>query len=207
MSNLNNRNQNTAQAIASVNDQLEQMHQLMLNLQSEVRQLSQQHKAQETLTKEWSKTTKTIEKQLKDACSVYTSPEAIDDMIEDIKIVAETIKENFDDHAQSDRFLNQETADLEDEDINPIVSLKALAMPDLEDDVTILNPPSIEVMLESLEDETLVNLKSMLNISNKITKLSSLSIAMSKHNLTAFKLAKLITNLQGQQKLLMSLNS
>jgi hypothetical protein len=207
MTQLNQRNQSTASAISAVNEQLAQMQQMMLNLQSEVRQLSQQHKAQESLTKEWNSTQKTIEKQFKDACSVYGSPDAIDDMISDIVEVAEKVKENFDEYSVSDRFLNQETAEIEDESITdnviPMIAESAI-LPSKDDNTTILTSKQIEQILSPLSEETLKQLKGMFNISNKITRLNSTAIAMAKHGLTHSKLSRLINNIEGQQLLLSS---
>ncbi len=205
MTNLKQRNESTALAIANVTEQLAQMQQMMLNLQSEVRQLSQQHKAQESLTKEWNGTQTTIEKHFKDACSVYASPEAIDDMVNDIQAIAESVKENFEDYALSDRFLNQETADIEDDNISlNVIPMIAESMPSKDDNLTILNPKQIEQILIPLSEETLKQLKGMFNISNKITRLSSMSLAMAKNKLTYSKLSRLINNIEGQQLLLSS---
>lgn len=207
MTTLNQRNQSTASAISSVNEQLAQMQQMMLNLQSEVRSLSQQHKAQETLTKEWSGTQKTIEKQLKDACSVYNSPDAIDDMVSDIVAIAESVKENFDSHSESDRFLNQETAEYEDETVNdnviPMIA-ESVSLPEKDDNITILTSKQIEIILEPLTEETLKQLKGMFNISNKITRINSMAMAIAKNGLTHSKLSRLINNIEGQQLLLSS---
>lgn len=201
---LNNRNNDTAQAIATVNEQLVQMQQMILNLQSEVRTLNQQHKAQETLTKEWNNTVKTVTKQFKDACSVYGTPEAIEDMLNDVKVIAEEVKNNFESHAQSDRFLNQETAEIEDEIVDNVIPLISATeeLPSPDDNETILTPKQVEKIIEPLTEDTLKQLKSMFNISGKVTRLNSIAYPIAKHNLTHSKLSRLITNIESQQLLL-----
>lgn len=204
---LQSRNNNTASQIEGMTAQLTQMQEMIAQMQSEMRALSQQHKAQETLTKEWRNTQKTIIKQFKDACSVYGSPEAIDDMIADIANAGEEIKANFDDHAQSDRFLNQETAELEDQhlnepDTNVIALPVAISIPDENDDTIILDSKQIEQILNPLSDETIKQLKMMFNISMKLSKISSISPQLAKSKLTHYRLSRLIANIEGQQSLL-----
>jgi hypothetical protein len=207
---LQSRNNNTASQIEAVNTQLIQMQQMIAQMQSEMRVLSQQHKAQETLAKEWDTTQKTIVKQFKDACSVYGSPEAIDDMIADITTAGEEVKANFDDHAQSDRFLNQETAQVEDEHLEVASNVIALpvaieTLPDEADDTTILSSKQVEQIFETLSDETVKQLQVMFNVSMKLSKRTSIAQAIAKANITFYKLSRLIVNIEGQQSLLAGL--
>lgn len=112
---LQNRNQNTQAQIQGVNDAIAQLQEQLKNLSSEVRVLNQQHKAQENLSKEWNKQLESVKRLLKDSCSVYGDKEALQDMLEDVQELVLSVEDNFDEYAQSDRYLNQETADIEDE--------------------------------------------------------------------------------------------
>lgn len=206
MTQLQSRNNNTASQIESISEQLAQMQQMIAQMQSEMRVLNQQHKAQETLSKEWNNTQKLVTKQFKDACSVYGTPEAIDDMIADLQAVAEEVKSNFDEFAQSDRFLNQETAQEEDavEEVITTIALPS-ALPSKDDDITILTADNITTILTPLSDETLRQLKTMFNVSLKLQKASSIAPHIAKANVTHSKLSRLIKNIEGQQSLLSAL--
>lgn len=116
MTSLINRNQNTTTQIDSINNAISQLQEQLKTLTGEVRVLNQQHKAQENLTKEWKKTCNQVKALFKDACSVYGDPDALDDMIEDLQDSVNDIKANFDDYQNSDRYLNQDTAEIEDLD-------------------------------------------------------------------------------------------
>lgn len=206
MTQLQSRNINTANQIDSLSHQFAEMQKMMQQMQGEIRALSQQHKAQETLSKEWGTTQKLVMKQFKDACSVYGTPEAIDDMINDLQQVAEEVKDNFDEFAQSDRFLNQETAEVEDtaEEVITTIALPS-ALPDEDDDITILTVDNVTTILTPLSDETLRQLKTMFNVSLKLQKASSIAPHIAKSNITHSKLSRLIKNIEGQQSLLSAL--
>ena len=203
MTQLQSRNNNTASQIDNLTNQLAEMQKMIAQMQSEMRVLNQQHKAQETLSKEWDNTQKSVAKQFKDACSVYGTPDAIDDMIADLQAVAEEIKTNFDDYAVSDRFLNQETAEVEDavEEVLNVIALPS-ALPSQDDDTTILTTEHITEIITPLSEETLKQIKTMFNISLKIQKPSSIAPHIQKHSLTHSKLSRLIANIEGQQLLL-----
>jgi ABC-type transporter Mla subunit MlaD len=206
MTQLQSRNNNTASQIESISEQLASMQQMIAQMQSEMRVLNQQHKAQETLSKEWNNTQKLVTKQFKDACSVYGTPEAIDDMIADLQSVAEEVKENFEEFVESDRFLNQETAEVEDavEEVSNVIALPS-ATPSKDDDTTILSTEHITNIISPLSEETLKQLKTMFNVSLKIQKPSSIAPHIQKHNVTHSKLSRLIQNIEGQQMLLSGL--
>ena len=174
---LTNRNNDTNSQISALNDQLAQMQQMIADMQTQMRQLNQQHKAQETLTKEWESTTKTVTKAFKDACSVYGSPEAIDDMIIDLQSIADEVKQDFDTYAESDRYLNQVTAEIEDEEfevIEPVAVLESV-MPDENDNETNLTPRQIETIIEVVNEDVLSQLRTLFEISGRVHKLSSVS--------------------------------
>lgn len=205
MTQLQFRNNSTASQIDSISEQLASMQQMIAQMQSEMRMLNQQHKAQETLSKEWNNTQKLVTKQFKDACSVYGTPEAIDDMINDLQTVAKEVKANFDEFAESDRFLNQETAEVEDAVIESNVIALPSATPSEDDDATILTTEHITAIISPLSEETLKQLKTMFNVSLKLQKASSIAPHIQKHNITHSKLSRLIKNIEGQQWLLSGL--
>lgn len=203
---LNTRNNNTDDQIKQLNEQFIQLQQTLADMQTQMRLLNQQHKAQETFTKEWVNTIKKgVIKAFKDSCSVYGTPDVIDDLVQEITQEAEQIKADFENYAESDRYLNQVTAEIEDEQeaevIEPIAVLTA-TMPDENDNETILLSEQIERIIEPLEEKILNQLKKTFDVSNKISKISTISTALSKKSLTHYRLRKIIDNLKGQQLLL-----
>lgn len=206
---LNTRNNNTDDQIKALNEQFLQLQQTLADMQTQMRLLNQQHKAQETFTKEWVNTIKkSVIKAFKDSCSVYGTPEVIDDLVQELTQEAELVKQDFESYAESDRYLNQVTAEIEDEQepevIEPIAVLTA-TMPDEEDSETILVSEQIERIIEPLDDEILNQLKKTFDLSAKISKLSTIANALSKKSLTHYRLKKIIDNLKGQQLLLTGL--
>lgn len=204
---LNTRNNNTDDQIKALNEQFIQMQQALADMQTQMRLLNQQHKAQETFTKEWENSIKkNLIKAFKDSCSVYGTPEVIDELLEELKKEGEEIKKDFETYAESDRYLNQVTAEIEDEQDEPEVieatPVLTSTMPDKEDNETILIPEQIKNVIEGLDVEILNQLKRTFDISNKISKVSTIATALAKKQLTYYRLRKIIDNLQGQQLLL-----
>lgn len=203
---LNIRNNNTDDQIKALNEQFIQMQQALADMQTQMRLLNQQHKAQETFTKEWENSVKkSLIKALKDSCSVYGTPDVIDELLEELKQEGEEIKKDFETYAESDRYLNQVTAEIEDEEepevIKPLASLES-SMPDEDDNVTILLSSQVERIIEPLEDDILNQVKSLFEISGRITKTSTVASALAKRNVTYYQLHKIIENIKGQQLLL-----
>lgn len=201
MTQLQSRNQNTANSIDSLSQKLEEMQRMFAEMQGELRVLSQQHKAQETLSKEWNKTTETVEKQFKDACSVYGSAEAIDDMVADIQTKAEAVKANFDDYSSSDRYLNQETAKQEDVVINAPL-LIAVDEIDYNDDVKILSSQQIVTVLNGYSQDTVYRFRDAMEISKAVKKYESLAQNLIERQFTAMKLTQILNTFDTQLKLL-----
>lgn len=203
---LNTRNNNTDDQIKALNEQFTQMQQALADMQTQMRLLNQQHKAQETFTKEWENSVKkSLIKALKDSCSVYGTPDVIDELLEELKQEGEEIKKDFETYAESDRYLNQVTAEIEDEEepevIEPLASLES-SMPDEDDNVTILSSYQVERIIEPLESDILNQVKSLFEISGRITKTSTVASALAKRNVTYYQLNKIIENIKGQQLLL-----
>lgn len=208
MTHLNSRNQNTAQQISDLSNQIELLKQQLEDLTQAVRTTQQIHKAQETLTKEWQNVTlKTMGKHLKDACSVYGDVSVIDDMLNDIQDIANEIKENFDEYQQSDRYLNQVTAEEQDyseeekpqpdyQDYNLLVSA--------DDDLTTAIAKEI---IADLDKPILDKIKEMLSIHSRTTKIDSIARAIASKKIKRDKLLDIIELAKSQQLLLSGLSS
>lgn len=204
---LNTRNNNTDNQIKQLNEQFVQLQQTLADMQTQMRQLNQQHKAQETFTKEWVNSIKKgVIKAFKDSCSVYGTPDVIDDLVEEIIQEAEQVQADFENYAESDRYLNQVTAEIEDEQdepevIEPIAVLTA-SMPEETDNETILTSDQVETIIKPLNEDIMSQLKKTFDLSNKISKISTIANALAKKSLTHYRLRKIIDNLEGQQLLL-----
>jgi len=122
---LQQRNASTQENLNGLNEQIAALQEQIKALTSEVRQRSQQKEAQEQLTTEWKKSLSKVHQLLKDACSVYGDPEVLNDMLGDVQDLSIEVTNNFADYAQSDRYLNVDTADIEDEELNALPATKS----------------------------------------------------------------------------------
>lgn len=169
-SNVQKHNQATANKIEELMAQAEDMRKQLELFNSEIRVVNQQHKAQESFAKEWQTALKTIAKLAKDGCSAYGSEEFLQDMVEDVQTIVGEVTENFGEHAQSDRFLNAETAEMEDSLEEVGVDNKSLngktqvnftlaqPMPDRDDNETVLSKENATKLIEHLDKDELTRL-------------------------------------------------
>ena len=189
MTALQQRNDSTANNIEQLQLQIQGIQEQLNLLNQEVRVTSQRHEAQQTLAKEWDKQLQTMTKLFKDSCSVYGDAQAMQDMVNDVKSLVDGVTENFDDYAQSDRFLNAETADLEDvqDDEQPakperLTLVSADEMPEPDDNKTPLTASQAKELIGHLDKTqlsqfsimaSLGTLSSLKSIANKIAKLGT----------------------------------
>ena len=189
---------NLEQAIKDIQLQLASINQ-------ELRVQQQLAKAQESVAKEFTGIKASLTKLLKDSCSCY-EPEALDDMLLDLSEIVETVKSEYSSYQQSDRFLNQATSEIEDNEVTPPgpggmggtslsdIPLIASPLPDKDDDQTILTSAHILTLINEmfLGIDEVQRIQSALGIPGKFRKLDNLAIALSKANLTAAKFHSII---------------
>ncbi len=128
-------------------------------------------------------------------CGIYPA-EVLDDLADEIAGMAEEVKENYEEYAQSGRFLNG----AEDEEIEENQNLTsaddytliASALPPENDDETILTQPQVETIIRNQDDKTLTFLKQQLGISGRVKQLSTLSLKMAEKRLTRKRIEDII---------------
>ena len=105
-------------------------------------------------------------------------------------------KENYDEYANSGRFLNG-AEDEENEDNQNLTSaedytLIAEPLPPENDDETILTQSQVETIIRNKDDNTLTFLKQQLGISGRVKQLSTLSRKMAEQLLTRKRIEDII---------------
>jgi len=180
-------NSNIQKHLDQKQNQLTQLEETLKNIQEQLNLVQQQirvesqiQKAQTTIFNEFKAHKQAIGKLLKDACSCF-DVEAIDDFVEDIKQIAEDVKEEYDKHAQSDRFLAGS------DDLEPDLDIPTLP--------EILAPTDeITTYLESVPEASLEVLKQMFKLT-RIKTLSRIVLALKQKGLTVDNLRAIIDNL------------
>ncbi len=167
----------------------------MNDLQQKLRIHQQVHQAQKTAEAEVSKSLNHLKKLFKDLCGIYPS-EVLDDLADEIADMAEEVKENYDEYANSGRFLNgAEDEDFEDNQNLTSAdnyTLIAEALPPENDDETILTQSQVETIIRNQDDNTLTFLKQQLGISGRVKQLCTLSRKMAEQLLTRKRIEDII---------------
>ena len=188
--------------IENHNQEIEQTQEQILEIQKQLRDLEQQlrikqqlHQAQKTAEVEVSNSLNHLKKLFRDLCSIYP-PSALDDLADEIADMAEEVKENYDEYANSGRFLNG-TEEEEIEDNQNLTSaddytLISEALPPENDDETILTQSQVETIIRNKDDNTLTFLKQQLGISGRVKQLSTLSRKMAEKLLTRKRIEDII---------------
>lgn len=196
MTQLLTRNQQTATHLEDLSAQVQAIQEQLNLLNQEIRVSNQRHKAQESLAKEWQASLTAMTKIFKDACSVYGDPVALQDMVQDVQATVATVTTDFDKYAQSDRFLNQETAQDQDEDENTLSSPQPLelveSLPDENDDEIILSESQLTRILRDEPDEIVHNLRDLAKLNGNLKRRKSIIKAIADRNITYLKLSKAI---------------
>ena len=194
--------------LSSLEQAIKDIQLQLASINQELRVQQQLAKAQETIAKEFGMVKASLTKLVKDACSCY-EPEALDDMLLDLSEIVETVKSEYSSYQQSDRFLNQATSEIEDNEVNQVtppgpggmggtslsdIPLIASPLPDKSDDQTILTSAHILTLINEmfLGIDEVQRIQSALGIPGKFRKLDNLAIALSKANLTAAKFHSII---------------
>lgn len=115
MTSLNKYIDNHNQEIEQTQEQILEIQKQLRNLEQQLRVKQQLHQAQKTAEVEVSKSLNHLKKLFRDLCSIYP-PSALDDLADEIADMAEEVKENYEEYANSGRFLNGE----EEEEIEEI---------------------------------------------------------------------------------------
>ena len=189
---ITTKEQEINESLAQVAERQRQLQ----DLQQKLRIEQQLHQAQKTAETEVSKQFNNLKKLFKDLCGIYPV-EAIDDLVQDIQEMAEEVRESYDEYAESGRFLNGSEGE-EAENNSTLTEAKdfpmiAEALPDVEDDTTVLTSSQIEGLLNSKEDKIHNFLKRQLGISGKVKRLSVLAEKIAAQQLTRKRLEDLIT--------------
>ncbi len=96
---------NKAQDIQEAKNQISELQQQLNDLTQKLRGQEQLHQAQKSAETEVAKELNQLKKLFKDLCGIYPV-EAIDNLVEDIQQMAEEVKVDYDQYAESGRFLN-----------------------------------------------------------------------------------------------------
>lgn len=169
MSNLDKHLQAKSNRLNDLETTLRQIQEQLNLVQQELRVEAQLQKAQQTIKTEFETQKKAFKKLLKDACSCFDQ-EALDDFVSDLNEIATEVRDEYETHSVSDRFLNIEQAQAEDE-------LEALAAPMLVesgdlppdgDDSIPLTSHHVEQLLDNLESNDLTRLQSILGLNTRL---------------------------------------
>lgn len=183
--------QNSAQineslaAIASLQKQLAELNQ-------QVRIQQQLNQAQKTASKEVDAWLAQGKKLLKDLCSVYPA-EAISDLVSDVQAMASEVQEQYDNYAQSTRFLSGAEDD-EEQQSQPQASELPLiveALPAEDNDVLPLSASQVERIIEDWDEPTLEFVKQQLGI-NRVKRKNAIAVKIAEISVTHKALRNLL---------------
>lgn len=207
-----------------INNYIAQQNELINNslstierLETELRELKQQlriqhqlQKAQESAQSELNKWLEQGKKLFKDCASVF--PETfLDDMVAEVGDIASEVKEQYDNYSQSDRFLNSDTQEEQDTNLDaPIPPMPTdtqilipLPQPDNDDD-TILGTYRLRALLKDLDTDLVREIKQVFGLT-KLRTIETLADALSEKHITKNKWRLLIENLSSRNNFLSQL--
>ncbi len=186
---------NQSQQIEDSLQEIAELQQQLNDLQQKLRIDQQVHQAQKTAEAEVSKTLNHLKKLFKDLCGIY-EPEVLDDLANEIADMAEEVKDNYDEYANSGRFLNG--ADEEEMESNSTLTdakdypLIVESLPDIEDNTTILTSSQIETIIKSKGDTVQSFIRQQLGISGRVKQLTTLTTKMASKQLTRKRIEDII---------------
>ncbi len=196
MKSLNKYIDNHNQQIQSSLEAIANLQQQLNDFQQKLRIDQQLHQAQKTAEAEVSDTLNHLKKLFKDICGVFP-PEALNDLADEIADMAEEVKENYEEHAQSGRFLNgaedEETEESKELTDANDYTLIAEALPLENDNEIILTQSQIETIIRHKGDNILTFMKQQLGISKRIKQMSTLSQKMAEQKLTRKRIEDIMT--------------
>ncbi len=195
MTSLNKYIENHNQDIEQTQEQISEIQKQLRDLEQQLRVKQQLHQAQKTAEVEVSNSLNHLRKLFKDLCSIYP-PEALDDLADEIADMAEEVKSNYEEYAQSGRFLNgaadeeiEESKELTDANDYPLI---VESLPDIEDNSTILTSSQIETIIKSKDAQIHSFIRQQLEISGRVKQLSTLTKKMADKQLTRKRLEDII---------------
>ena len=195
MTSLNKYIENHNQDIEQTQEQISEIQKQFRNLEQQLRVKQQLHQAQKTAEAEVSNSLNHLKKLFKDLCGIYPV-EVLDDLADEIADMAEEVKENYEEHAQSGRFLNG--AEEEETESNSTLTdakdypLIVESLPDIEDNSTILTSSQIETIIKSKDAQVHSFIRQQLGISGRVKQLSTLTKKMANKQLTRKRLEDII---------------
>ncbi len=195
MTSLNKYIENQSQQIEESLQEIAKLQQQLNNIQQKLRIEQQVHQAQKTAEVEVSKSLNQLKKLFKDLCGIYPV-EVLDDLANEIADLAEEVKKNYQEYAQSGRFLNG-SEDEETEDKQKLTDAKdytliAESLPLEDDNQTILSQSQIEVIIKSKDDTVHSFIRQHLEISGRVKQLTTLTKNMAEKQLTRKRLEDII---------------
>ncbi|EAZ88617.1 hypothetical protein [Crocosphaera chwakensis] len=195
MTSLNKYIENQSQHIEESLQEIAKLQQQLNDFQQKLRIDQQVHQAQKTAEVEVSKSLNQLKKLFKDLCGIYPV-EVLDDLADEIADMAEEVKDNYQEYAQSGRFLNgaddeeiEETQELTDAKDYTLI---AESLPLEDDDQTLLTQSQIEVIIKSKDDKIHSFIRQQLEISGRVKQLSTLTKKMTEKRLTRKRLEDII---------------
>ncbi len=195
MTSLNKYIEKQTQDIEQTQEQISEIQKQLRDLEQQLRVKQQLHQAQKTAEVEVSKSLSHLKKLFKDLCGVYP-PEALDDLADEIADMAEEVKENYQEYANSGRFLNgaeeeeiEEAKELTDADDYTLI---AEALPPEDDNEIILTQSQVETIIRQKDDKVLTFLKQQLGISGRVKQLTTLTKKMAEKQLTRKRISDII---------------
>ena len=195
MTSLNKYIDNHNQEIESSLEAIANLQQQLNDIQQKLRIDQQIHQAQKTAEAEVSNSLNHLKKLFKDLCGIYPVS-VLDDLADEIADMAEEVKENYEEHAQSGRFLNgveeeeiEESKELTDAKDYPLI---VESLPEIEDNTTILTSSQIETIIKSKDAQVHSFIRQQLGISGRVKQLSTLTKKMADKQLTRKRLEDII---------------
>jgi DNA repair exonuclease SbcCD ATPase subunit len=196
MSNIEKHLQQKAEKLSTLESAIKQIQEQLNSITQELRVEAQLAKAQQQISGEWNTEKSKVKKLLRDACSCFDVT-ALDDFAQDVLEIVEEVKTDYQDYAQSDRFLNAETSAIEDDETDIQPSSQPLIMgvlPNDNDDTTQLTSYQLLQYFnkDELDADDLAKLQSILNIPGRIKKPENVAAAIAKTTITRFKLYNIV---------------
>jgi len=210
---LQDRNQEKLNVLAEIQKSIEQLTAQIELLNHKFIEETKFANAQANLTKQWAEKIAPLQELLNCACGVYQDEKALDDMLSDVEAMVNKARENFEANKKNpNRFLDEakkvempsiSTLKAEDkkEEAEVIEPVIAPVLPDENDDKTILTLSEITLILSSLEEKMIHEIRASYQISSKVTKIETIAGILSRKEITHFKLKSLINILDAQLKL------
>lgn len=191
---MSSLNKYIEQQQTQINESLEaiaQLQQQLTQLQQQVRVTQQLNQAQETAEREVTAWLKQGRKLLRDLCGVYPVA-AIADLAEEVTAIASEVQAEYEQHAQSGRFLNGVEEEEDNAKSAKDMPLIVESLPSESDNETPLSTSQVEQLLQGCDEPRLSFLKQQTGIDGRVKKLPILAKRLSEQGMTHFRLRQLL---------------